>query len=80
MMMSNILETDMIDDAEHNVDLAMVTGSEDEIKVWGNMMTQYSLKVGQKKIGDRRATAAMEKHTQLHIMDTWKAMNPSKLS
>jgi hypothetical protein len=50
------------------------------MKVWGCLMTQYNLKVGLRKSGDREATAAMEKLTQLHIMDTWKVMDPSKLS
>jgi hypothetical protein len=33
-----------IDDTEHTVDLELVTDSEDEMKVWGYLMTQYNLK------------------------------------
>ncbi len=43
-------------------------------------MTQYNLKAGLQKFGKKGASAAMEELTQLHIMDTWRAMDPSKLS
>jgi hypothetical protein len=43
-------------------------------------MTQYNLKAGLKRFGDRGKTAAMEEMTQLHIMDTWKVMDPADLS
>ncbi len=43
-------------------------------------MTQYNLKVGLQKLGERGATAAVDKLTQLHIMDTWMAMEPSKIT
>jgi hypothetical protein len=42
-------------------------------------MTQYNLKPGLRKFGERGATAARVELTQLHIMDTWKAMDPSKI-
>jgi hypothetical protein len=48
--------------------------------VWGYMMTQYNLKAGLRKFGDKGKTAAMEEMMQLHIMDTWKVMDPAKLS
>ena len=54
--------------------------SEDEMKVWGCLMTQYNLKPGLRKFGEKGATAAMDELTQLHVMDTWTAMDPSKLS
>ncbi len=44
------------------------------------MMMQYNLKAGLQKFGDKVKTVAMEEMTQLHIMDTWKAMDPAKLS
>jgi hypothetical protein len=50
--MSNILVCDMIDDVKHKIDPELVTESEDEIKVWGYIMTQYNLKVGLKKFGE----------------------------
>jgi hypothetical protein len=53
---------------------------EEEVKIWGYMMTQYNLKAGLRKLGDRGKTARTEEMTQLHIMDTWKAIEPAKLS
>jgi hypothetical protein len=50
------------------------------MKVWGYLMTQYNLKPGLRKFGEKRAMAAMDELTQLHVMDTWTAMDPSKLS
>jgi hypothetical protein len=38
-------------------------------------MTQYNLKRGLRKFGDKGAKAAMDKLTQLHIMDTWTAID-----
>jgi len=43
-------------------------------------MTQYNLKPGLRKFGAKGATAAVNELTQLHIMDTWTALDPSKLS
>jgi hypothetical protein len=42
-------------------------------------MTQYNLKPGLRKFGKRGAIAVRDELTQLHIMDTWTAMDPSKL-
>ncbi len=64
---------------EHIADPELMTESKDEMKVWGYLMTQYNLKPGLRKFGERGATAARDKLTQLHIMDTWKAMDPSKI-
>jgi hypothetical protein len=69
-----------IDDTKHTINPELVTESEDEMKVWGYLMTQYNLKPGLRKFGEKRATAAMDELTQLHAMDTWTAMDPSKLS
>jgi len=68
------------DDTEHIIDEQLVTESEDELKVWAYIMTQYNLKPGLRKFGARGTTAAMDELTQLHIMDTWTAMDPSKIS
>ncbi len=67
------------DDTEQIIDKELVTKSEDEFKVWAYVMTQYNLKPGLRKFGARGATAAMDKLTQLHIMDTWTAMDPCKI-
>ncbi len=69
-----------INDIEHTVDPALVADSEDKIKVWEYLMTQYNLKPGLRKFGERGAKAAMAELTQLHIMDTWTAMDPSKIT
>ena len=67
------------DDTEHIIDKDLVTKSEDEFKVWAYVMTQYNLKPGLRKFGARGATAALDELTQLHIMDTWTAMDPFKI-
>ena len=65
---------------QHIADPELMTKSKDEMKVWGYLMTQYNLKPGLRKFGERGAAAARDELTQLHIMDTWKAMDPSKIS
>jgi hypothetical protein len=77
---SNALGTDMVDDATHVNNPELVSSSEEEIMVWGYMMTQYNLKAGLRKFGDKEKMAVMEEMMQLHIMDTWKVMDPAKLS
>jgi hypothetical protein len=52
----------------------------DKIKIWGYVMMQYDLKPGLRKFGDRGATAEEKELNQLHIMDTWTAMDLTKLS
>ena len=68
------------DNTEHVIDKDLVTQLEDEFKVWAYVMTQYNLKPGLRKFGKRGVTAAVNKLTQFHIMDTWTAMDPSKIS
>jgi hypothetical protein len=63
----------MVHDAE------LITKLEAEMKVWVYLMTQYNLKPGLRKFGARGVTAALDELTQLHMMDTWTAMDPSKL-
>jgi hypothetical protein len=77
---SNALGTDMVDNTTHVNDPELVSSSEEEMMVWRYMMMQYNLKAGLQKFGDKRKMAAMEEMMQLHIMDTWKAMDPAKLS
>ncbi len=76
----NAIESDMINNVEHKVNPQLTTKSEDEVKVWGYMMIQCSLKAGLQKFGEKGTTAAMQELAQLHVVDTWKAMDPMKLS
>jgi hypothetical protein len=77
---SSALGTDMVDDATHINNPELVSSLEEEMMVWGYMMTQYNLKAGLRKFGDKGKMVAMEEMTQLHIMDTWKVIDPAKLS
>jgi hypothetical protein len=43
-------------------------------------MTQYNLKPGLRKFGNKGEMAAVNELTQLHVMDTWKPMYADKLS
>ncbi len=69
-----------VDDTVHMMDPALITNLEDELKVWGYVMTQYNLKPGLRKFGVRGEKAAINELTQLHVMDTWTAMDVSRLS
>ena len=71
---------DFIDDAVHKTDTALLTSSEAELSIWGYMMTQYNLKPGLLKLGNKGEKAAMKELTSLHVMDTWKPMDAAKLS
>ncbi len=76
----NALGTDMVDYATHVNDSELASRLEEEMMVWGYTMMQYNLKAGLRKFGDKARTAAMEEMIQLHIIDTWKAVDPAKLS
>jgi hypothetical protein len=54
-----------VDDTVNQVDLELHTTSKDEMAVWGHLMTQYNLKPGLRKFGERGATAAISELTQL---------------
>ena len=69
-----------VDKTVHRIDAELITKLEDEMKVWAYLMTQYNLKPGLRKFGARCATAALDELMQLHVMDTWMAMDPSKLT
>jgi hypothetical protein len=69
-----------VDKTVHRIDAGLITKSEDEMKVWAFLMTQYNLKPGLRKFGARGTTAALDELMQLHVMDTWMAMDPSKLT
>ncbi len=64
----------------HVIDPTLITSLEDELKVWGYVMTQYNLKLGLRKFGARGEKAAINKLTQLNIMYTWTAMDALRLS
>jgi hypothetical protein len=59
-----------MDDTVHQIDPELHTASEDEIAVWGYLMTQYNLKPGLRKFGKQGETVAISELTQLHVMDT----------
>jgi hypothetical protein len=69
-----------VDCMQHIADPKLMTEFKDKMKVWGYLMTQYNLKPGLRKFGERGATTARDELTQLHIKDTWKAMDSSKIS
>jgi hypothetical protein len=69
-----------VDETVHRIDAELITKLEDEMKVWAYLMTQYNLEPGLRKFCARGATAALDELTQLHMMDTWTAMDPSKLT
>ena len=50
------------------------------MRVWGYLMTQYNLKPGLQKFRERGTTTAISELTQLHVMDTWSVMDPTKLT
>ena len=52
--------------------IELLTDSEDEIKVWVYLMTQYNLKPGLRTFGAKGQNAAIDKLTQLHIMDMYE--------
>jgi hypothetical protein len=58
----------------------MITTSEDELKVWGYVMTQCNLKPGLCKFRSKGQTAVVKELTQLHVMDTWTPMHADRLS
>ncbi len=47
----------------HQVNLELHTTSENEMAVWGYLMTQYNLKPGLRKFGERGATVAISELT-----------------
>jgi hypothetical protein len=77
---TTILSAAEIDYTEHTVDKELTTESEDEMAVWGYLMTQYNLKPGLRKFGEKGVKAAVSELTQLHIMDTWTVMDPGQLT
>ena len=55
-----------VDDTIHRYDKTMTTTSEEELHVWAYIMTQYNLKPGLRKFGERGQKAAVKELTQLH--------------
>jgi hypothetical protein len=79
-MLSIIHLEQKVDETVHRIDAELITKLKDKMKVWAYLMTQYNLKHGLRKFGTRGTTAALDELTQLHVMDTWMAMDPSKLT
>ena len=52
-----------IDTTEHNIDEELTTGCKQEVAVWPYLMTQYILKPGLQKFGERGAKAAVSELT-----------------
>jgi hypothetical protein len=69
-----------INDMAHAVDKELMTMHKHKIAMWGYLMTQYNLKPGVRKFGKKGTEAAVLELTQLHVMDTWKVMDPSQMS
>ncbi len=69
-----------VDETVHRIDAELITKSEEKMKVWAYLMTQFNLKPGLRKFGARGATAALDELMQLHVMDTWTAMDLSTLT
>ena len=69
-----------IGNTEHTVDPELLPNLEDEMKVWGYLMIRYNLKPGLREFGAKGQSAAIDELTQLHVMDTWTAMDATKLS
>jgi hypothetical protein len=63
MTLSTNLVKDTINNTTHRNNPKMTTTSEDKIKVWGYIMTQYNLMPGLKKFGIQGETAAVKELT-----------------
>jgi hypothetical protein len=64
----------------NQIDSELRTTSKDEMAAWGYLTTRYKLKPGLRKFGECETTAAISELTQLHVMDTWTVMDPTKLT
>ena len=60
----------LIDNSIHRMDKTQITTLGEKLKVWGYVMTQYNLKPGLRKFGNRGHKAAVKELMQLHAMDT----------
>jgi hypothetical protein len=70
----------VIGNVKHKIDPELVTEFKDEIKGWGYIMTQYNLQASLRKFREKGMSAAIKELLQLHIMNTWKAIESTKLS
>ena len=70
--MAQVISEAPINDVEHAVDPELVAQSPDKVAIWGHIMTQYGLKAGLQKFGERAGDAAVKELPTLHVMDTWK--------
>ncbi len=57
---------------------SLVTTCKAKPNVWMYLMMQCNLKPGLHRFGTRGKDAVISEMAQLHVMDTWRAMDPSK--
>ncbi len=69
-----------LDDEEHESDKELTMSDKHKVVVWAYLMTQYNLKPGLCKFGAKGEQAAVSELTQLHAVDTWMVMDPTKLT
>ena len=69
-----------VDDAVHQVDLELGMTSKHKMAVWRYLMTQYNLKPSLSKFGKCEIKVAAPELTQLHVLDAWMVVDPTKLT
>ena len=80
MAMATSSPAPIVDNTINRYDIVMTTTSKEELSVWAYNMTQYNLKPGLCKFGNRGKMVTMKELTQLHVMYTWVPMYADKLS
>ena len=70
--MAHVISEAPSNDTDHMVDPELVAQNPDEVAIWGYLMTQYGLKAGLRKFGERAGKAAAKELKTLHVMNTWK--------
>ena len=78
--MVQVIEEAPINDTDHVIDPELIAQNPDEVAIWGYLMTQYGLKAGLRKFGERADKAAVKELTTLHVMNTWKPKHMHELS
>ncbi len=65
-----------LNDTIQVVDKELMMTHKHKIAMWGYPMTQYNLKPSLRTFGIKGTEVAVSELTQLHMMDTWKVMDP----
>ena len=78
--MAQVIDEAPINDTDHVTDPELIAQNPDEVAIWGYLMTQYGLKAGLRKYGDRADKAAVKELTTLHVMNTWTPKHMHELS